>query len=350
MIQMKENLNHTRLYWIFQITGWSLFYIFYAFVAFYFNDFQWQILVGYFNTVVVGFVLTHTYRQYIKRKEWQSLTILKLSTRILLASFIIAIVWAAIVIPVNQIFFPVESKNDFTPVIALIVVVNLTIIVMVWSLMYFLFKFFINFKTSEVEKWKLEATVKEAQLIALKSQINPHFIFNSLNNIRSLVIENPEKARDMITHLSDLLRYSIQFNDKEKVRLEQELEVVQNYLNLESIQFEERLQYKLEIKPETLDRQIPPMAVQLLVENAIKHGISNLPKGGMVNIKSYLDKDTLIVEVLNTGQLNDNSTGTGIGLKNASDRLKLIFGKLSNLEIKNINNSTVQAKFKIPLA
>ena len=350
MILMNKKFNHTRLYWIFQLTGWLLFYIFYAFVAFYFNDFQWQILVGYLNTVVVGFILTHTYRQYIKRKKWQSLSILRLSARILLASFMIAMVWAAVVIPVNQIFFPVENKNEFTPVIAVIVVVNLTIIVMVWSLMYFLFKFFINFKTSEIEKWKLEATVKEAQLLALKSQINPHFIFNSLNNIRSLVIENPEKARDMITHLSDLLRYSIQFNNKEKVRLEQELEVVQNYLNLESIQFEDRLQYKLEIKPETLDLQIPPMAVQLLVENAIKHGISNLPKGGMVNIKSYLEQDSLIVEVLNTGQLNDNSPGTGIGLKNASDRLKLIFGKLSNLEIKNIDNNMVQAKFKIPLA
>ena len=191
--------------------------------------------------------------------------------------------------------------------------------------------------------------MKNAELLALKSQINPHFIFNSLNNIRSLVIENPERSRDMITHLSGLLRYSIQFNNFEKVSLENELEIVQNYLNLESIQFEDRLQYKLEIKPETLALQIPPMAIQLLVENAIKHGISNLPEGGLINIKSSVVEDTLVVEVINTGQLGSSSEGTGIGLKNASERLKLLFGKLSDLKIRNLDDNYVSARFTIPL-
>jgi len=345
----QEEINSSKLYWIFQITGWSVFYIFYTFIAYYFSDFQWQVLVGYLNTAIFGFLLSHLYRNYIKQNHWENQGLFKLATRLLLASFVIALVWTAIVVPINKLFLPTSEDGQHTLIVAVIIVSNFTIVMLGWSLMYFLFKFFMNFKHSEVEKWKLEAAVKDAQLLALKSQINPHFIFNSLNNIRSLVIENPEKARDMITHVSDLLRYSVQFNNKEKVRLEQELEVVQNYLNLESIQFEDRLQYKLEIKPETLDRQIPPMAIQLLVENAIKHGISNLPKGGIVNIKSYLDDNCLVVEVVNTGQINSVSKGTGIGLKNASDRLKLIFGKLSDLEIKNLNEEMVQAKFKIPL-
>ena len=153
----------------------------------------------------------------------------------------------------------------------------------------------------------------------------------------------------MITHLSGLLRYSVQFNNRERVKLEDELEIVQNYLNLESIQFEDRLRYKLEIKPETMDKQIPPMAVQLLVENAIKHGISNLPQGGDINVRSYLDQNALMVEVINTGQLKDTTDSTGIGLKNASDRLKLLFGKLSDLTIKNLDAEHVSASFKIPL-
>ncbi|MTI39227.1 sensor histidine kinase [Fulvivirga lutimaris] len=345
----QEEINSTKLYWTLQVAGWSIFYFFYAFIAYYFSDFQWQVLVGYLNTAVFGFLLSHLYRNYIKQNHWESQGLFKLAIRLLVGSFVIAVVWTAIVVPINKLFLPPSEEDQQTLIVAVIVVSNLTIVMLGWSLMYFLFKFFMNFKHSEVEKWKLEAAVKDAQLLALKSQINPHFIFNSLNNIRSLVIENPEKARDMITHVSDLLRYSVQFNNKEKVRLEQELEVVQNYLNLESIQFEDRLQYKLEIKPETLDRQIPPMAVQLLVENAIKHGISNLPKGGIINVKSYLDDDALVVEVINTGQINNISKGTGIGLKNASDRLKLIFGKLSDLEIKNLNEEMVQAKFKIPL-
>ncbi len=344
-----DNINTAKLYWILQFIGWSIFYAFYAFVAYYFNDFHWQILAGYLNTVLVGFILTHIYRNIILQYNWSSLSLFKLAVRILLASFIIALIWTAIVVPLNRALFPIENEQEYTIVIAIIIVLNLTIVIIGWSLMYFLFKFFINFKNSEVEKWRLDATVKDAQLLALKSQINPHFIFNSLNNIRSLVVENPEKARDMITHLSDLLRYSLRFNNSEIVTLEQELEVVQNYLNLESIQFEDRLRYKLEIKPETLELSIPPMAVQLLVENAIKHGIANLPKGGEINIKSYLEKDALVVEVINTGQITGTSTGTGIGLKNASDRLKLIFGKLSDLEIKNMDDNMVQAKFKIPL-
>ena len=153
----------------------------------------------------------------------------------------------------------------------------------------------------------------------------------------------------MITHLSGLLRYSIQFNNMERVSLEHELEIVQNYLNLESIQLEDRLNYKLEIKPETLELKIPPMAVQLLVENAIKHGIANLPQGGIINIKSSLENDTLIVEVINSGQIRKCEDSTGIGLKNASDRLKLLFGKLSDLKIENLDSNFVSAKFKIPL-
>ena len=119
----------------------------------------------------------------------------------------------------------------------------------------------------------MKTSVKEAQLLALKSQVNPHFIFNSLNNIRSLVVENPEKAREMITHLSALLRYSIQFNNEERVTLEEEIVIVNNYLNLESIQLEDRLTYKIDVDEGVNNLLIPPMSIQMLTENAIKHGI-----------------------------------------------------------------------------
>lgn len=344
-----DNIDRNKLYWIFQLFGWTLFFIIYSLMAGYFTNFQWQVFAGYLNTVVVGFLLTHFYRIYIKKHEWVKLGIFKLAVRVLIASFIIAMIWALIILPINKTFFNVEKSEELTWFIVLVIVFNLSVMTLGWSLIYFLFQLFINFKKSEVEKWKLEAAVKDAELIALKSQVNPHFIFNSLNNIRSLVIENPEKARDMITHLSGLLRYSIQFNNMERVSLEHELEIVQNYLNLESIQLEDRLNYKLEIKPETLDLKIPPMAVQLLVENAIKHGIANLPQGGIINIKSALENDTLIVEVINSGQIKTCEDSTGIGLKNASDRLKLLFGKLSDLKIENLDSNFVSAKFTIPL-
>lgn len=344
-----ETINKTKLYWTLQAVGWGLFFVTYTFIAGNIAGYAWQLFAGYFTVVITGLLLTHFYRWYVIKNEWLKYGIFKLALRALLASVVLGIVWNAITLPINRTFFSIDAEKELTPFIVLLMVFNLSITIMGWSLIYFVFQFFFNFKKSEVEKWKLEVAVKDAELIALKSQINPHFIFNSLNNIRSLVVENPEKARDMITHLSGLLRYSVQFNNRERVKLEDELEIVQNYLNLESIQFEDRLRYKLEIKPETLDMQIPPMAVQLLVENAIKHGIANLPEGGDISVRSFLESNALIVEVINTGQLKNTTDSTGIGLKNASDRLKLLFGKLSDLTIKNLDGEHVSASFKIPL-
>ena len=342
-------INRKKLYWYFQIIGWSLFCVVYSIIVSNIAGFKWQIVAGYVNVAITGLLLTHIYRMYIKRREWVKLSLASLSVRVISICVFIALIWALITAPINLTFFSTDEDLELTGFVFAIMTMNLFIVVFGWSLIYFVIQLFTNFKKSEVEKWKLEAAVKHAELIALKSQINPHFIFNSLNNIRSLVIENPEKARDMITHLSGLLRYSIQFNNLEKVTLEHELEIVQDYLNLESIQFEDRLKYKLEIKPETLDLQIPPMAIQLLVENAIKHGISNLPTGGIINVKSYLENDKLIVEVINTGQLKESVDSTGIGLKNASDRLTLLFGKLSDLKISNIDQEYVSARFTIPI-
>jgi len=345
-----DNINKTKLYWTLQAFGWTLFYLVYTTIAGNFAGYTWEVYAGYLNVVVTGILITHVYRWYVRKNNWIHIGIFRLAARVLVASLLLAVFWNAITLPINHIFFSQANKDrDITLFLVLIMTFNLSILILGWSLIYFTFQFFFNFKRSEVEKWKLEAAVKDAELIALKSQINPHFIFNSLNNIRSLVIENPEKARDMITHLSGLLRYSVQFNNREKVKLEDELEIVQNYLNLESIQFEDRLRYRLEIKPETLEMQIPPMAIQLLVENAIKHGIANLPEGGEIHVKSAMQNNALIVEVINSGQLKHKSDSTGIGLRNASDRLQLLFGKLSDLTIQNMDAHHVSARFTIPL-
>ncbi len=349
-----DQINKGKLYWIFQIIGWLLFAAVFTAIALYFAGIYWQLIAGYVLTTFFGFSLTHLFRIYIlKVNHWTDYGILKLGVFVFLSSILIGFIWALIVIPITKVFFPLEipGQPEFNWFVEIVLTsVNLSMTIFGWQLIYFVFQLFLSYQKSEVEKWKLQAAVKDAELMALKSQINPHFIFNSLNNIRSLVIENPEKARDMITHLSDLLRYSVQFNNKEKVSLEYELQIVQNYLNLESIQYEDRLQYKLEIKPETLEMKIPPMAIQLLVENAIKHGIADLPAGGTIHIKSYMEHSTMAVEVINTGQLKEPAhTSTGIGLKNASDRLKLLFGKLSDLKIMNLDGENVLAKFTIPV-
>lgn len=354
---MQASINHNRLYWICQFTGWALFYLFYLSFGAFFAGFYLSMVLTYLVSTLFGLLYTHVYRQVINRKNWKVVSIREISIRIILASLIVGGVWTLTTVPINEFLYTVfpedmqrEREADISYTAILVINwLNSAMIIFIWSLIYFTYKYFTNFKQSEIDKWKLEAAVKDAQLLALKSQINPHFMFNCLNNIRSLVVENPEKARDMILHLSDLLRYSLKYSNQEKINLEDEMSIVKNYLTLESIQYEDRLKYNLNIHEDTLDMKIPPMAIQLLVENAIKHGISLLPNGGEIEIMSRLEEDNLVVEVINTGQLQEKNTEiTGIGLQNAAERLKLLFGQLATLSVVNKDEHHVEASFTVP--
>jgi two-component system LytT family sensor kinase len=360
MIRLEGGLDMSKAkaYWILQFLGWGAYLILNIILVVSMSPvWEWNYLISYLFMVVVGMVLTHVYRAYINYQNWKALPISRLVINVFVASILVSLIWALITIPFSLLFLKnpeselinSDSSQISSLSIAWAIFTNYSIVIFGWSLIYFGYHFFSSFKESQIEKWRLEAAVKDAELMALKAQINPHFIFNSLNNIRSLVAEDPEKSRDMITHLSDLLRYAIQFSNQETVSLEKEIEVVQNYLGLESIQFEERLRYEFDIDPATRDLRIPPMVVQLLVENAIKHSIAYLPEGGFIKVSSKLISDVLHVEVLNTGQLKQKTNGKGIGLKNASERLQLLFGKLSTLQVKNAGPNTVSATFTLPL-
>ena len=347
-----EKLDRERLYWIMQSVGWGIYFFVCTTLTGLFVGIHWQTYVTYTHLIVFGLLFSHFYRIWIKKHQWTSLGLVKLSINIFVATTLISVIIAAIVMPVNYHYFDVEQAGEekMSLLVTVLVVAFQNIFILIgWSLIYFVFHFFVNFKKIEIEKWRLEVAVKDAELIALKSQINPHFIFNSLNNIRALVFEDAEKARKMITHLSDLLRYSIQFNAKTKVCIKEELEIVENYLNLESIQYEGRLSYTLEAEQITLDYKIPPMSIQLLVENAIKHGISELPKGGEIKISSALLKDQLVVEVKNTGRIQNKKKEMGIGLNNIVERLKLLFGVDTEFDLKNIEDNMVSAKFIVPI-
>jgi LytS/YehU family sensor histidine kinase len=218
-----------------------------------------------------------------------------------------------------------------------------------WTAIYLAVMYSRKNRKDEIERLELASALQEAELAILKNQVNPHFLFNALNNIRSLILSDPNRARDMVTHISELLRYSIQFNAVEKVSLDQELEIVKDYLQLESIQFNDRLQYNFDVTPEARQVKIPPMAIQLLVENAIKHGISQLSAGGNIKIEAKLENDYLKIEVTNDGQLKKVSKREGIGLKNLIERLQILFGQFAELKLENSTLETVTATLKIPL-
>jgi len=197
------------------------------------------------------------------------------------------------------------------------------------------------------------AATKEAELRALKSQVNPHFIFNSLNSLRSLIDEDPRRARLAVTQLANLLRYSLQSGQMETVSFEQELQVVQDYLALEQVRFEDRLHLRLDIAEDTLSLQIPPMLLQTLAENAIKYGIAQQPAGGEIAISAQRDKGLFRIQVSNPGTLAPSGgqpgSSTGLGIKNALDRLRLLFGERASLELIQGAPGQVLAQVSIPL-
>ena len=218
----------------------------------------------------------------------------------------------------------------------------------IWVACYLVIKLLLGLNKNRIERLELNTHLKQAQLNTLKGQINPHFMFNSLNNIRGLMLEDVEKSREMLTKLSEMLRYSLTKNSVDGIALEEELEMVENYIALSKIQLEDRLEFKKEVSPDTLTVHIPPMILQLLVENAAKHGISNLKDGGTILLSSRLNGEALYLQVRNTGRLRIAKDSTELGLKNVRQRLKLLYGDKASFQLKERDNEVV-ADIKIPI-
>lgn len=186
------------------------------------------------------------------------------------------------------------------------------------------------------------ASNKESELKNLRSQLNPHFLFNSLNSIKALVDIDPVKAKKSITTLSNLLRQSLILGKENLVNLESELGVAKSYLDLERVRFEERLQVSWEIDNELEEFQIPPFSLQMMVENAIKHGISNLKDGGEVRIKVFRKDDDVCVQVINSGNLK-KVVDLGVGIENIQQRLELQYGTNASFYLRELPDNNVEA-------
>jgi LytS/YehU family sensor histidine kinase len=200
----------------------------------------------------------------------------------------------------------------------------------------------------EIKKVKLETMIKELELKTIKSQINPHFIFNALNSIRALVDEDPKRSRQAITELSNILRSSIQSNTVEVTSLEKELAIVKDYLALEYIRFADRLKVVYEIEPITLQNQLPPMMLQTLVENAIKHGLGKQPGDCTIKIISHYENNKHVLKVINTGLLKP-AENDGFGLQSTRERLNILYQGEALFELYQCEPNQVTAKLVIPI-
>jgi signal transduction histidine kinase len=310
--------------------------------------------LAFITTVIaLGCLITHFTRPLIHRWDWKYLGWRALAPRIIATAAVQSGAWSLLSFGATYYLLRKPLPND-TSVLAVAAIswINGIIVFTVWLCIYFFYHLFDRYNRLEIEKLRLAAEVKDAELRALKSQVNPHFIFNALNSVRALIDEDPARARLAVTQLANLLRYSLQSAQAETVAFEDELRVVSDYLALEQVRHEERLRVRLDIAPETLRLAVPPLLLQTLVENAVKYGISPRPDGGEVAIRARCEAGELRLCVTNPGELTPAPTGassTGLGLKNAAERLRLFFGDRATLRVHAKSPTTVAAEVALPV-
>jgi two-component system, LytTR family, sensor kinase len=198
----------------------------------------------------------------------------------------------------------------------------------------------------------LETQLMRAQLQTLKTQLHPHFLFNTLNGIAALNYENPKAANRMLARLSELLRMTLEEDGAQEVSLRKELEFNRRYLELEQIRLGDRLTTKLDISPETLDACVPNLLLQPLLENAIRHGIAPFSAGGEICVHAHRNHETLHLRVTDSGPgmtgTKSTASGTGVGLKNTRLRLQQLYGSEHRIELKNAGSSGFIVEIDIP--
>jgi hypothetical protein len=331
-------LNAKKFYWFAQLTGWSA-YCGMILLSAYTKSPEILTRIFLLNILFVIFIgigVTHLQRILFIKMGWLELRLPKLLPRLIASSIISAVL--IIALDSTTDYFTGLTGGPGAPIkfSRLIVSVLLALLLVVaWNAIYFTFHFFQKSRNQEISNLELAASNKESELKNLRSQLNPHFLFNSLNSIRALVDIDPVKAKISITTLSNLLRQSLVLGKENLVDLASELALAKSYLDLEKIRFEERLSVDWEIDEKLEKFEIPPFSMQMMVENAIKHGISNLKDGGVVKIKAYREEDVVFLEVINSGDLKE-VVDLGVGIQNIKQRLALQYGEAASFSIKEV--------------
>lgn len=354
-----------RLYVLCQAGGWMFFLVLQIVFITLFRDntvanksTPMEIYLSLARVVAEGLLLTHFARIYLSRWGWKELGWRRLIPRILLMALALSAAWTTVGYTIDFGLLRLEYGSKY-PIWLLMAssLVNGALMMVGWLCLYFFYHIFERLNRLQVEQLRLAASVKEAELRALKSQVNPHFLFNSLNSLRALIDEDAPRAREAVTRLANMLRYSLQSGQLETVPFEDELRIVEDYLALEQIRHENRLRVRWDIANEVRLLNVPPMLLQTLVENAVKYGIGTRRAGGELVITARFEGAALNIRVTNPGDLAEPASSsaaragssTGVGLRNASERLRLLFGDLATLTLLAEPAGCVTADVLIPL-
>jgi two-component system, LytTR family, sensor kinase len=336
------------MYWVLQLGGWFAWMLNEA--VLYTNQYgwHWAWLYASLANISLAIFLTHQYKNIIKVNSWQDLPLFTMLRNHFIVLCLMAACLVGLNLPIDQYLLGENFEVQLSPFIITQYLFNFMKPLAIWMLIYFFFQYSKKQLVMERENNQLERAIQETEGKVLRAQMNPHFVFNALNSIRALITEDPAKAKKGINQLSKLLRSSLLTERKKTISIAEELDTILDYLNLEKIRYEERLAWKIEVPKEISQAQIPPMLLQTLVENAIKHGIAHSSKEGLIQIKGEIAAEMIHLQVINPGHLKTRGESTGIGLVNSQNRLQLLFGETAHIDLKPLDKNHVLASVTIP--
>ncbi len=345
-----DKISRKKLYWIFQACGW-LAMLFYELINY--------VGLGFFTVpdylslmclTVIAMLFTHLYRYIINHSNFNR-------QAYIFQFFWMIVSWIilSLLIPLTGTFLyhfiNHKVKLSFFNLNFFMNVINWSRYLVVWLLMYHISKFLYYKSRADLRQLHTVLELQTAQLEILRLQLNPHFLFNALNSIRSLIITDGEQARNATTLLSQLLRHTLNYEKQIFISLQQESDIVKDYLALEKIRFEERLEYCVDIEPVIYDVTVPPSILLTLAENAIKHGINKLVKGGTIVVEVKKMENHIFICVTNNGKItvNEDKVRQGIGISNLNKRLKLFYASHPELVLQQVKEDLVAASIQLPI-
>lgn len=344
--------NKERTFWVFQICGWAGYFLvrlFGGMTTYYSASEYWRMSVV---ATLIGFVLSLIIRYIYRTFQRRALPIVLLVT--LTVSGSAGLLYSSLEISIAP--WLLEGVDPRYGIAKFGNAMFEATVLLAWSAIYFGYHFYMDFLEQRENVLKATTMAHQAQLKMLRYQLNPHFLFNTLNAISTLVLEKATKdANEMLSKLSSFLRYTLVNQPTQRVPLDQELYALGLYLDIEEVRFAERLTIVHDVDDRTLTALIPSLILQPLIENAIKYAIAPSIDGGTIHIRATLHHHRLYMSIEDNGpgieDVNNivSQTGSGVGLVNTQERLKQIYPGTHTFKVKNRDEGGLSVQITIPL-
>jgi len=352
---LKKNRT-ISLYWKCQLIGWSAASLYWSYLGFSGGNFNVFIeLLQFLSDVVLYILITNAYRDFALSNGWAWLNLKQLLKRIVPAILVMGLAYLLLTV-IKSYLFRLWLQPESTQAFLIFFEQNSATMLMagirlmaIWLLAYHLYHYAQREITIARDNARLSIIAKDAQLNNLSTQLNPHFLFNSLNNIKALVIEDPKSARRSIDLLSDILRKALYSGDLLTTSIEDELGLVKDYLELEQLRFEERLKFNITAAVNLNNTRILRFSIQTLVENAVKHGIAKQKDGGRIIIEVLPEDGFIKILVQNQGIYHVEPSSHGLGIKNLTERLQIQYNGKAKFSIGNQSAGVVLSTIIIPI-